>query len=288
MTDPAAPCTTLKAACIQNSAQADMAASLDEAEALAADAVSAGAELICFPEYFGCLHAEGRAIQTGAAPEDGHPVLERFRAFARAHARWTLLGSIAVDTGEERIRNRSVLLNPAGEIAARYDKIHMFDVNLKDGETYRESAQFAPGGEAVVAETPWGGLGLTVCYDLRFAYLYRALAQAGARILTCPAAFMKTTGEAHWHVLLRARAIETGCFVLAPCQYGTHGSARTYGHSLIVAPWGEVIADAGENAGYALAELDLSKVDEARAMVPALEHDRAFDVSAPTAAKAAE
>lgn len=278
----------VNAACIQNSAQADMTASLDEATALANDAVDAGADLICLPEFFGCLHTDESGIEAGAAPEDGHPVLERFRAFARDTARWTLLGSIAVDTGEDRVRNRSILLTPDGEIAARYDKIHMFDVNLKNGETYRESARFAPGEQAVVAETPWGGLGLSVCYDLRFAHLYRALAQAGARILTCPAAFMKTTGEAHWHVLLRARAIETGCFMLAPCQYGTHGKARTYGHSLIVAPWGEVLADAGTDAGFAMAALDLSKVDEARRMVPALDHDRPFEISTPDTAKAAE
>jgi len=271
--------TTLKAACIQNSAQADIDASLAEAEDLTNQAVAAGAELVCLPEFFGCLNSSDDGLNTGAAPEDQHPILERFRGVAQTQKIWTLLGSIAVDTGEERIRNRSILLTPAGEIAARYDKIHMFDVNLKNGETYRESAQFAPGGDAVVAETPWGGLGMTVCYDLRFAYLYRALAQAGASILTVPAAFMRTTGQAHWHVLARARAIETGCFVLAPCQYGQHGKAVTYGHSLIIAPWGEVLSDAGDGAGFAIADLDMEKVSEARKMVPALQHDRPFTVT---------
>lgn len=271
--------TTLKAACIQNSAQADVEASLAEAEDLTQQAVAAGAELVCLPEFFGCLNSDENGLATGAAPEQDHPILERFRSIARSQNVWTLLGSIAVDTGDDRIRNRSILLTPAGEIAARYDKIHMFDVNLKNGETYRESAQFAPGEEAVVAETPWGGIGLSVCYDLRFAYLYRALAQAGASILTVPAAFMRTTGQAHWHVLTRARAIETGCFVLAPCQYGHHGKAITYGHSLIIAPWGEVLSDAGDGAGFAIADLDLDKVAEARQMVPALQHDRPFDVT---------
>ena len=271
--------TKLKAACIQNCAQADVEVSLVEAEDLTKQAVAAGAELVCLPEFFGCLNSDDSGLATGAAPEQGHPILERFRTIARTQKVWTLLGSIAVETGEERIRNRSILLTPTGDIAARYDKIHMFDVNLKNGETYRESAQFAPGEEAIVAETPWGGIGLSVCYDLRFAYLYRALAQAGASILTAPAAFMRTTGQAHWHVLARARAIETGCFVLAPCQYGEHGKAVTYGHSLIIAPWGEVLSDAGDGPGYAIADLDLAKVTEARQMVPSLQHDRLFKVT---------
>ena len=160
---------------------------------------------------------------------------------------------------------------------AKYDKIHMFDVDLEEGESYRESNRFRPGERAVVADTPWGPMGMTICYDMRFPYLYRTLAQAGARILTVPSSFTQPTGRAHWHTLLRCRAIETGCFVIAPAQCGDHEDGRkTYGHSLIISPWGEVLAEAGEEPGVIVADLDLSKVDEARSMVPALTHDRAF------------
>ncbi len=170
----------------------------------------------------------------------------------------------------------SCSIRPA-RIVARYDKIHMFDVDLPNGETYRESNGVRPGEQAVVAATPWGGLGLTICYDVRFAYLHRALAHAGAAMLTVPAAFTVPTGQAHWHVLLRARAIETGCFVFAPAQTGEHAEGRlTYGHSLIVSPWGEVLADAGEKPGFITADIDLEQVHKARSMVPALRHDREF------------
>jgi predicted amidohydrolase len=188
-----------------------------------------------------------------------------------------LLGSLAIKAGPGKVTNRSYLVDAAGEIAARYDKLHLFDVDLADGERYRESAAVAPGSNAVVAPTPWATLGLSICYDLRFPYLYRALAQAGAQILTVPAAFARTTGQAHWHVLLRARAIETGCYVLAPCQCGTHGGGRpTYGHSLIVDPWGRILADGGDEPGIVTATLDLAEVAKARAMIPALQHDRAI------------
>ncbi|HET8728333.1 MAG TPA: carbon-nitrogen hydrolase family protein, partial [Alphaproteobacteria bacterium] len=191
-------------------------------------------------------------------------------------------GSLAIRLDGDRVANRSLLFDPAGRIVASYDKIHMFDVDLAGGESYRESATFRPGERAVVAPVavPGGsaGLGLTVCYDVRFAYLYRALAQAGADILSVPAAFTVPTGRAHWHVLLRARAIETGCFVIAPAQTGEHDRGRrTYGHSLIVSPWGEVLADAGEEVGFVTADLDLSLVGQARTMVPALGHDRGFE-----------
>ena len=169
---------------------------------------------------------------------------------------------------------------PSGAVAARYDKIHLFDVDLPGGESYRESATIAPGACGVVADLPWGRLGLSICYDLRFAGLYRALAQAGADFLTVPAAFTRTTGQAHWHVLLRARAIETGCYVFAPCQYGVHaGDRATYGHSLIVDPWGQVLADGGEERGVVVAEVDPAAVARARAMIPALAHDRPFDLA---------
>jgi predicted amidohydrolase len=199
-----------------------------------------------------------------------------FQVLARETGAWLLAGSLVVRLpGEERLANRSYLFDPQGAVVARYDKIHMFDVDLAGGERYRESAQFRPGERAVLADTPWGKLGMSVCYDLRFPALYRALAQAGARMLSIPSAFALPTGEAHWHSLLRARAIETGCFVLAPAQTGLHeGGRRTYGHSLIVDPWGAVLADGGEAVGFVTAELDLARVDEARRAVPSLSQDR--------------
>ena len=204
---------------------------------------------------------------------------------------WLLIGSVAVDIarepgvpeGERRLANRSYLIDAQGAIVARYDKIHMFDVDLAGGESYRESNAFRPGGEAVLAPTPWGVLGMTVCYDLRFPQLYRGLAQEGADFLAIPSAFTVPTGKAHWHVLLRARAIETGCFVLAPAQWGEHAEGRhTYGHSLIVDPWGEVLADAGEGVGIVSARIDPARIAEARRMVPSLRHDRTFATPAPS------
>ena len=265
------------AACIQNEAVADMDASIAAATDLVRAARGAGAELICLPEYFSCYKAEADAVMVGPRAEPAHPALAHFQALAEELGAWLLLGSLAITAGPERIFNRSYLLDPAGAIAARYDKVHLFDVDLADGESYRESALIEPGAQAILAATPWATLGLTVCYDLRFPQLYRSLAQAGAEVLTVPAAFTKTSGQAHWHVLLRARAIETGCFVLAPCQCGDHGGGRaTYGHSLIVDPWGRVLAEGGEEAGYITAKIDLAEVAKARAMIPALDHDRAF------------
>ena len=205
------------------------------------------------------------------------------RAEAKALGVWLLIGSLALLTqdADGRFANRSFLIAPTGEIAARYDKIHMFDVNVSETEIYRESAAYRPGAEAVLAEMPLAKIGMTVCYDLRFGHLHRRLAQAGADILTVPAAFNHLTGAAHWHVLLRARAIETGCFVLAPAQTGFHPEAhgkgrKTYGHSLAVAPWGEVIADGGTEAGVTFVDLDLAQVAIARGRVPSLSHDREF------------
>jgi predicted amidohydrolase len=191
---------------------------------------------------------------------------------------WLLAGSLVVKLEDDsRMANRSFLINPSGMVSARYDKIHMFDVDLEGGESYRESKKFRPGEQAVVADTPFGPVGMTICYDMRFAYLYRTLAQAGARILTVPAAFTRPTGRVHWHTLLRCRAIETGSFIMAPAQCGDHEDGRkTYGHSLIISPWGEILAEAGEEPSIIFADLNLSKVDEARSMVPALNHDRTF------------
>ena len=197
---------------------------------------------------------------------------------------WLLIGSIALLTGDEdgRFANRSFLIRPDASIAARYDKIHMFDVNVSETEVYRESAAFRPGSQAVIAQTPFAPIGMTVCYDVRFTTLYRKLAQGGAQIITVPAAFNHITGAAHWETLLRARAIENGAFVLAPAQTGFHAEAggkgrRTYGHSLAIAPWGEVLADGGTDPGVTLVDIDLTQVADARGRVPSLQHDRGFD-----------
>ena len=263
-----------KVALVQNRAGADMHANIAECSELARQAHDRGADLICLPEMFSCLHSSDGSLDVGPHPAQTHPALQHFSELAAELGVWIQPGSVAVEMPTKKLRNRAVMLDPTGALVAQYDKVHMFDVDLADGESYRESEVFESGDEAVLAPTPWGLVGLTVCYDLRFAYLYRSLAQAGASFLTVPAAFMRTTGKAHWHVLLRSRAIETGCYVFAACQWGAHGEAVTYGHSLVVAPWGEVIADGGEGGGVVIADVDPGKVEEARAMVPALRHDR--------------
>jgi deaminated glutathione amidase len=270
-----------KVALVQNRAGADMDANIAECSEMVRQAHDQGADLICLPEMFSCLHVSGGALNAGPYPQERHPALQQFRSLAAELGAWIQPGSIAIETPAGKLRNRAVMLDPSGDIVAQYDKVHMFDVDLADGESYRESDVFESGDQAVLAPTPWGLVGLSVCYDLRFAYLYRTLAQAGASYLTVPAAFMRTTGKAHWHVLLRSRAIETGCYVFAACQWGAHGDAVTYGHSLVVAPWGEIIADAGESGGVAIAAVDPAKVEEARAMVPALRHDRALGAPKP-------
>uniref|UniRef100_UPI00286D50EC carbon-nitrogen hydrolase family protein n=1 Tax=Tabrizicola sp. TaxID=2005166 RepID=UPI00286D50EC len=216
--------------------------------------------------------------------EDRDETLSALRDEAREAGIWLLIGSLGLltDDADGRFANRSFLIDPDGGIVARYDKIHMFDVNVSPTEVYRESEGYRPGGRAVVTDTPFGKIGMTVCYDLRFPALYRRLAQAGAQILTVPAAFNHITGAAHWEVLLRARAIETGCYVLAPAQTGFHAESmgkgrRTHGHSLAVAPWGEIIADAGTELGVTLVDIDLAQVAEARRRIPSLAHDRSFD-----------
>lgn len=263
-----------KVALVQNCAGADMDANIAECSDLTRQAHQQGADLICLPEMFSCLYSSESGLEVGPHPEDSHPALRHFSDLAAELGAWIQPGSIAVQMPTKKLRNRAVMLDPAGAVVAQYDKVHMFDVDLADGESYRESDVFECGDEAVLAPTPWGLVGMTVCYDLRFAYLYRSLAQAGASFLTVPAAFMRTTGKAHWHVLLRSRAIETGCYVFAACQWGRHGDAVTYGHSMVVAPWGEIIAECGDSGGVVIAEVDTAKVKEARAMVPALRHDR--------------
>ena len=269
--------TPFKVACIQNCAGLDLERNIAECSDLVRGACALGAELVCLPEYFVRLDSNEQRAVAEALPEEGHPALAHFTALARELGAWILLGSIPVRVAPDKVNNRSYLLGNDGGIVARYNKLHLFDVDIRDGQTYRESASVRGGTEAVLAPTPWGVLGMTICYDLRFPYLYRALAQAGASFLAVPAAFTQKTGEAHWEVLLRARAIETGCYVFAPCQCGEHdGGRRTYGHSLIVDPWGEVLADGGEVPGFVIAEVDPARVDEVRRMIPSLQHDRGF------------
>jgi len=261
--------------CVQNQAVGDTSQSLDECKVLVEKAAATGADLICLPEFLSHLYVDGNTFETGTAKEQDHPAIPLFSELAQTTGSWILMGSIAVFDAAGKRRNRSILIDAEGQIHARYDKIHMFDVNLGEGEVFRESEKFTHGERAVIADTPFGKLGLSICYDLRFAALYRLLAQQGAQILTVPAAFTHTTGKVHWHVLLRSRAIETGSYVVAPCQYGTHGKAKTYGHSMIIDPWGEILAEGAEdNADVISAEINLDRVTEARTRVPALEHDR--------------
>lgn len=264
-------------ACVQNCAGDDMAANIDAASDLVRAARRDGAELIALPEDVALIHPDPKVLRAHAAPAADHRALKTFQALAREVEAWLLVGSLPVLREDGSLANHSFLLDLEGRVVASYEKIHMFDVDLPSGKTYRESATYRSGREAVLAPTPWGLLGLTVCYDLRFPQLYRRLAQAGAQMLSIPSAFTRVTGEAHWHVLVRARAIENGCFVFAPCQRGDHpGNRQTFGHSLIVDPWGRVLADGGEDVGYVSAEIDLARVEEVRAMIPSLRHDRPF------------
>ncbi len=279
---------TLTVACVQNNASGGHADNIAKAMAHVAEAAAKGAGLVALPEYYSGFGAKNGVLDLPAFPEDQHDGLKAAREAAKRHKVWVHLGSVAVKLDDGRLANRGFMIDAQGRITARYDKIHLFDVDLGPGKIYRESQVIRPGNEAVVAETPWGGYGLSICYDLRFAALYRTLAQGGAGILSVPAAFTKLTGEAHWHILNRARAIEHGAFVIAPCQHGTFpGGGEAFGHSLIIDPWGRVLADGGEGEGIAMATLDLSEIAKARGKIPALAHDRAFTVAA-AKAQAAE
>jgi predicted amidohydrolase len=268
---------TFNVACIQHCAGNDLDKNILATSELIRAAHRAGARLICLPENFSFLEINDQRLLAGAFTEETHPAIPHFRALAAELHVWLLLGSLAIKLPSGKLHNRSYLLDARGDIVARYNKLHRFDVSLRMGESYRESATIEAGDRAVVATTPWGGLGLSICYDVRFAYLYRALAQAGAAYLAIPAAFTRTTGEAHWHILVRARAIETGSYVFAPGQCGVRPNGRaTYGHSLMVDPWGSILADGGEEPGFIMAEIDPARVNKVRRMIPALQHDRTF------------
>jgi len=273
----------MRAALVQLNVTDAPADNLVQTLAMLRQAVDGGAGFVLTPECSNGLSSNRAHQRAVLRREEDDLTLAELRAEVAARGIWLLIGSLGLltDDSDGRFANRSLLIGPDGGIVARYDKIHMFDVNVSETEIYRESAGYRPGDRAVVTQTPFGKIGMTVCYDLRFAQLYRRLAQAGAEILTVPAAFNHITGAAHWEVLLRARAIETGCYVLAPAQTGFHSETagkgrRTHGHSLAVAPWGEVIADGGTEPGVTFVELDLARVAEARARIPALTHDRAF------------
>jgi predicted amidohydrolase len=259
-------------------------ANLDTALKLIGEAKAAGADYVQTPEMTNIMELSRERLFAAIAEEEKDLCLPAFRELARKHKLYLHIGSLAIRVSPERAANRSFVIDPHGEIIARYDKIHMFDVDLAGGESYRESSNFRPGDSAVVADLPWARFGLTICYDLRFPALYRALAEAGATVLTIPAAFTRQTGEAHWHTLIRARAIENGSFVLAAAQGGMHENGRaTYGHSLVVDPWGRIIAEGGTEPGVILAEIDPAEVAAARAKVPSLQHGRRFDIIEPMA-----
>jgi predicted amidohydrolase len=248
---------------------------LAAAERLIGEAAAGGAVYVQTPENTGVMDEDKARLLAAASPQSGHPAVACFAALARRHRIVLHIGSIAVRVSDHKLANRSLLFGPDGALLATYDKIHMFDVDLPGGERYRESASFEAGTEAVVARLPFARVGLTICYDLRFPALYRALAQAGAEIIAVPSAFTRVTGEAHWHCLLQARAIENGAFVLAAAQGGTHENGReTFGHSLVVSPWGTILAEAGTEPGVLLCDLDLGDVADARRRIPALQNDR--------------
>ncbi|HET7191243.1 MAG TPA: carbon-nitrogen hydrolase family protein [Pseudolabrys sp.] len=276
--------STFKAAMIQMRAGLDPGANIDAAVRFIGEATSAGANYVLTPEMTNILAAKREQLFAAIVEEHSDPALATLRELARKLAIHVHIGSLAIKISPDRAANRSFLIDPKGDILARYDKIHMFDVDLQGGESYRESRNYRPGELAMLADIPWGRIGMTVCYDLRFPALYRALAEAGATMLAIPSAFTKQTGEAHWHVLIRSRAIENGCFVFAAAQGGTHENGRdTFGHSLIVDPWGRIIAEGGIEPGIVMAEIDPAEVANARARIPSLQHGRRFEIVEPMA-----
>ncbi len=279
----------LRVALVQMCSGRDVARNMRDATALIREAAGGGARYVQTPEVTTLMELERERLFAAAEPENSNEALQQFSGLARELQIWLHIGSMVVKASDTKLANRSFLISPAGDVTARYDKIHMFDVDLPNGEVYRESANYQPGTQAIVAALPWGGLGFSICYDLRFPYLYRAVAHAGASFLAVPAAFTRLTGEAHWVTLLRARAIETQCFVFAAAQGGLHEHGReTFGHSLVVSPWGQVLAEGGVHPSVIFADVDLGMIEDVRSRVPSLRHDRKFDVvraDGPSAAK---
>lgn len=270
---------TFTAAMVQTRTKLSPAENLKDISALIREAASKGADYVQTPEMTNILAANREQLFKEISDEDNDKSLAAYRELAKELGIFLHLGSLAILATPDRAANRGFLIDPKGHLVARYDKIHMFDVNLANGESYRRSATYQPGEAVTIADLPWGRIGLTICYDMRFPALYRALGESGASFLTMPSAFTKPTGEAHWHVLLRSRAIENGAFVFAAAQGGTHESKRlTYGHSLIVDPWGEILAEGGVEPGVILAKIDPAKVTDARAKIPSLQHGRRFSV----------
>jgi deaminated glutathione amidase len=290
MTSPTFRAALLRVALVQMCSGRDIADNVREATRMIREAAAGGAHYIQTPEVTTQMERDRAKQMVETLPEEGNPSIAHFQTVARELKIWLHIGSMAVAVDGGQLANRAILISPTGAVTARYDKIHMFDVALPNGESYRESKVFRPGTEAVIADLHFSNsintkLGLTICYDLRFPQLYRTLAQAGAEVLAIPSAFTKPTGQAHWQTLMRARAIETGCYVLAAAQTGKHENGReTYGHSIVVSPWGEIVAEAGTAPGVLFADIDLAKVAEARAQVPSLQHDRAFKLRTVVAA----
>jgi predicted amidohydrolase len=284
MTGTTGKTSTFRVGLVQMRSGRTPQANLDAATKLIGEAKSAGANYVLTPEMTNVMETNRKALFATIVEEDSDHSLATFRELARTLSIYLHVGSLAIKISADKAANRSFLINPQGEIAARYDKIHMFDVDLGNGESYRESQNFRSGEIAVVTQLPWGLLGLTVCYDLRFPALYRALAEAGASFLSVPSAFTRQTGEAHWHVLLRARAIENGSFIFAAAQGGTHENGReTFGHSLVVDPWGRIVAEGDTAPGVIMAEIDPAEVAAARSRIPSLQHGRRFEVIEPMA-----
>jgi len=266
-------------ACIQLRTGNDVATNLETVVDFIREAAGKGADYIITPETSTLMEMNTKRLFAGTAFEHDEASIGLFSDLAAEFGIWLHIGSLAIKLSDTKVANRAYVFTPEGKTAATYDKMHMFDVDLSGGESYRESKNYQPGDKAVLVDMPWGRVGLTICYDLRFPHLYRAMAQNGAGYLTVPAAFTRNTGKDHWHILLQARAIENGCFVFAPSQGGTHENGReTYGHSLIISPWGDILAEADEEPGIIMATIDPALIEQARARIPALQHDRPYEL----------
>lgn len=266
-------------ACIQTNTQNDLQENISKIATQVAKAANMGADFVTMPENAFFMGKNADELVLNSFFENEHPAILKMQELAEKLKIWILIGSVAVKIAHsEKLANRSIVIDTAGKIVTTYDKIHLYDVQVEGGETHRESSRFIGGDKAAICKTPWCDVGLTICYDLRFPHLYRKLAKSGAKIITVPSAFTQFTGQAHWHALLRARAIENACFIVSPAQTGIHPSARqTFGHSLIIDPWGNVLQDCGEAETVIVSEIDTEIVDKIRQQLPSLEHDRGFE-----------